>query len=464
MCSPVQEQAKNKVRVGIAECHIAGVPQSGTICETPCVQRKDMAALTSTLNTFFQNTCVIVVFAYVLTRTRLMPLLFLSQRSIRDVLTLGGAFGLMGLLELFFASSRFPYDTYTLIVTFAVINAGLRVGLVAALILTSGSILMLPAPDETRLVLSVLLTGGIAFVVRRLTQEHHRTVIMLAAVVLAEFASIALRLSLPIAAEAPFDLGLAVARLIANGVGIILLQWIVNDAQTRVQSEQFRAEAEHSRTLAAEAQLTALRARIHPHFLYNTLTSIASLCSIAPDKAESTIIQLGHIMRRSMERSNDLLVSLSDELIYLREYVEIEQLRFGDRLRIVWNIAPNCLSAQIPPFALQILVENAINHGLSAKTDPGTVTITARRQGEHILIAVQDDGVGMTPETKRRALLPDATDRYHGMQTLSQQLMLLYSNASRLHLFTAPDRGTCAAFCLPAPREDRATDATFRQT
>lgn len=420
-----------------------------------------MQTLPSTLNTFFQNTCVIVVFAYVLTRTRLMPLLFSPQRSIRDVLTLGSAFGLMGLLELFFASSRFPYDTYTLIVTFAVINAGLRVGIVAALILTGGSVLLLPAPDETRLILSVLLTGGIAFVARRLTHDHHRAVTMLAAVVLAEFASIALRLSLPIAAEAPFALGLAVARLTANGIGIILLQWIVNDAQTREQSEQFRAEAEHSRTLAAEAQLTALRARIHPHFLYNTLTSIASLCSIAPDKAETTIIQLGHIMRRSMERSSDLLISLSDELSYLREYVEIEQLRFGDRLRIVWNIAPDCLTAQVPPFALQILVENAVNHGLSAKPEPGTVTITARRQGGHLLIAVQDDGVGMTPETKRRALRPNEGDRYHGLQTLSQQLTLLYSHTSRLHLFTAPDRGTCAAFCIPAPPDEAAPAATF---
>lgn len=409
-----------------------------------------MSTLPTTINTFVQNTCVIVVFAYVLTRTRLMQILFSSKIRSRDILILGGVFGLMGLLELYFASSRFPYDTYTLIITFATVNAGLRVGILTASMLVAGSFLFLESSFEHRLALSVLSSLVIAWGVRRATQRHHRVVTVLVAMLLAEIATIALRLSLPISIYAPLDTSLAFVRLSANAVGTILLQLIVNDAQTRAQAEHFRAEAEHSRTLAVEAQLVALRARINPHFLYNTLSSIAGLCSIAPDKAEETIAQLGHIMRRSMEINTDLLVTLRDEIEYTREYVEIEQLRFGEHVSLAWNIQADCLQAKIPPFSVQLLVENAINHGIGPKPEPGVVTVTVRRKGAHILVAVQDDGVGMSPADKRRALQTESSDRHHGLQLLSQQLTLMFSAGSRLHLFTAPDQGTCAAFCIPA--------------
>lgn len=409
-----------------------------------------MSTLPATINTFFQNTCVIVVFAYVLTRSRLMQILFAQRIQRHDTLILGAVFGLMGLLELYFASNRFPYDTYTLIITFATVNAGLRVGLVTASMLVAGSFLFLESASEHRLVLSVLSSLVIAGGMRRLTQRHHRVVTVLVAMLLAEIATIALRLSLPLAPYAPLNPALAFVRLSANAVGMILLQLIVNDAQTRAQSEHFRAEAEQSRTLAAEAQLAALRARINPHFLYNTLSAIAGLCSVAPDKAEETITQLGHIMRRAMESNTNQKVTLRDEIDYTREYVEIEQLRFGEHLSLVWNIQPDCLSAEIPPFSVQLLVENAINHGVGLKSEPGVVTVTARRRGARILIAVQDDGVGMSPESKRRALQVESSDRYHGLQLLSHQLTLLFSTSSRLHLFTAPDQGTCVAFCIPA--------------
>jgi LytS/YehU family sensor histidine kinase len=405
---------------------------------------------TATLNTFFANTCVIVVFAYILTRAWLMSLLSQEQPRDRKAVLLGGVFGLMGLLELYFASARFPYDTYTLIVTFAVVNAGFRVGIATALFIALGSFLFLSPETVLRTSLALFSSVALAAVVRsKLPDKRHRFAAGLLAMVLAEGLTVLIRLWLPGPVPAPFSESVALARIAANGFGIILLQLIVSDALVRAQSEQHRIEAERNRTLQAESQLNDLRARLHPHFLFNTLTSIAGLCTIAPEKAEQTIVQLSHIMRRAMENQARPVVSLQDELEYVRDYVAIEQLRMDSRLCVNWKIAPDSESAPVPPFSVQILVENAINHGIAPKPEAGTVTITTHRRRDYVLIAIQDDGVGMEPETRLQALTTQQGNRTHGLQILNQQLLLLYGGAARLRLFSTPDTGTLVTFAVP---------------
>jgi LytS/YehU family sensor histidine kinase len=420
-----------------------------------------------TVDTFFQSTCVIVVFAYLLTRSPLIALL--SQERVRgmQILTLGGVFGLAGLLELFFASDRFPYDTYTLIITFAALRSGLRVGLVTAVIVATGAALFQAEATLERTVFSVLVSVGAGTLVRRvehtITADEERPFKALilgsvSAIVLAETGAIMLRLLEPGGAPVPFSLSIALLKIVANGLGVVLLQMILNDAQGRLVAERFRAEAERSRTLLAEAKLTALRARIHPHFLFNALTSIAALCRLAPDKAETATVQLGQIMRRALEVDPRAAVPLEDEIAYVEDYIEIEKLRLGSRLRIVWDVDPACASlVRIPTFSLQTLVENAILHGVAPKLEPGTVTVTVRGYQRHVLVSVSDDGVGIEGSERARALASPKPASSgvklegdsHGLQITTQQLCLLYGNAARLRLFSHPDQGTHAVFILP---------------
>lgn len=421
-----------------------------------------------TINEFIESTCVIVVMAYLIKRGPLIAILIQERLHRNQVLLLGGALGLIGLVELGFAGDRSPYDTYALIVTFATLRGGWAVGLVATLGILAGAAISQPFQSFTRIVDSTLATVGLAALVRwripAVTGRTHQPLLMLGgsvlAITLAEAAAILIRLVLLGPESAPFNASLAVLKIAANSFGVILLQIIVNDAQMRLEAERLRVEAERNRTLLAETQLAALRARIHPHFLFNTLTSIAGLCQIAPEKAEAATIQLAQITRRALEADARSTVPLSDELEYVRDYLEIEQLRLGTRLSVRWEIdPPEALErVRVPPFVVQTLVENAVQHGIAPKWEPGTVTLTVRAYPRHLLIAVTDNGVGMEPQSHRRAAadppraMPGgAVDRPHGLTLSQEQLTSLFGPAARLRIYSRPDVGTRVAFVLPLP-------------
>ena len=142
---------------------------------------------------------------------------------------------------------------------------------------------------------------------------------------------------------------------------MLILQFVINEAQTRANSERHRLEAERSHALVMEAQLVALRARMHPHFLFNTLTSIAALCGLAPAQAEAATLRLSQLMRRALEADPSAPVCLVDEIEFVRGYLEIEQHRLGKRLRATWAVDANVNDVKVPAFSLQTLVENAIS-------------------------------------------------------------------------------------------------------
>ena len=145
------------------------------------------------------------------------------------------------------------------------------------------------------------------------------------------------------------------------------------------------------RSLAA-ARLDALRARLHPHFLFNALHTVGALVRHDPAEAESAVEKLGDMLRYTLREGEGDAVSFSEEWEFTRRYLEFEQLRYGDRLRVKADIDPRALDCSAPTFALQTLVENAVRHSIDTRAEGGEVEISARRNGERLQIRVRDDG------------------------------------------------------------------------
>lgn len=404
----------------------------------------------SVINAFIEDTSVIVVVAYLLARGRMLGLLFAERRDLRSRLFLGLILGMIGLTEAVFPGKRQPYVADTLLVVFATVASGMQVGLIAATALNLGAVFFEPPAAD---LLSLLTTFASVFVaegITRLFPDRRRPLCGFAAGIGAQSSAAAIRFAFARAAHTPFSPSHAAASIPANAFGLFLLLMVVNEARIRADSERNRTEAARAHALVAEAQLNALRARIHPHFLFNTLTSIAALCGIAPGKAEAATLRLSQLMRRALDNNPSAPQRLEEELDFVRGYLEIEQHRFGQRLNIIWEIDPACSGAQVPGFAVQILVENAILHGIGPQVGPGQVRIVARRSRGKALIAVQDDGQGMDATTRANAFALQG-EREHGLKILTQQLQLLHGRSARVRLFTRVEEGTIACFLVPMP-------------
>lgn len=200
-----------------------------------------------------------------------------------------------------------------------------------------------------------------------------------------------------------------------------------------------RAHREREAQLA-RAELHALRAQIQPHFLFNTLNTIASLVHDEPRTAERMITGLGTLLRRSLDSDGSYELPLRDELAVLRAYLEIEQVRFADRLTVVWDIRPDTLAAAVPPLLLQPLAENAIRHGLWPRPAAGQLLIRAERRGDFLRLVVSDNGVGL-----RRARPDDGI----GLANTRARLRQLYGIAHDFQLAERIDGGVVATILLP---------------
>jgi len=153
--------------------------------------------------------------------------------------------------------------------------------------------------------------------------------------------------------------------------------------------------------LLNQAQLEALRSQLNPHFLFNSLHSIAELVHQDPKLAEQSIVRLGELLRRVLETSKRAELALGEELDFIRGYVEIEQMRLGERLGVIWDIESAALSATVPSLILQPLVENAIQHGIAPVSAPRRLTVRARRRDGFLEIEVGDDGPGLSQRGAR---------------------------------------------------------------
>jgi two-component system, LytTR family, sensor histidine kinase AlgZ len=181
----------------------------------------------------------------------------------------------------------------------------------------------------------------------------------------------------PAQADRPWQ-GVAKNLLISLLITLMVLRYFYLQFQWQQQQE---AEM--------QARLTALQARIHPHFLFNSMNTIASLISVNPERAEDAVLDLSELFRASL-RAGDRLIPLASELDLCRRYLAIEQLRLGDRLSLEWQIEEGLDQQAIPPLTLQPLVENAIYHGIQPRPDGGTVRIEAYRKGDSVYLMVQN--------------------------------------------------------------------------
>lgn len=172
--------------------------------------------------------------------------------------------------------------------------------------------------------------------------------------------------------------GVAKKLLLAMLITLMVLRYFYLQSQWQQQRE---AEM--------QARLTALQARIHPHFLFNSMNTIASLITINPERAEDAVLDLSELFRASL-RNGDRLIPLADELDLCRRYLAIEKLRLEDRLAIDWNIESGLDQQAIPPLTLQPLVENAIYHGIQPRPNGGTVKVEAYRKGPSVYLMVQN--------------------------------------------------------------------------
>ena len=151
---------------------------------------------------------------------------------------------------------------------------------------------------------------------------------------------------------------------------------------------------ERAQKLAAEARLSSLESRIHPHFLFNTLNSISSAIAVNPAKAEQIVGKLAVLLRASLDNSNQTLIPLQEELAMVESYLDIEKSRFGDKLRGSTEVSDDLRSARVPPMSVQALVENAVKHGVTPQRGGGEIRVAASEQNGNLRIEVRDTGPG----------------------------------------------------------------------
>ena len=151
----------------------------------------------------------------------------------------------------------------------------------------------------------------------------------------------------------------------------------------------------------AEAEAAA-RARMNPHFLFNALNTVAALVRSDPAAAERVTENLAGVLRMTLDRSQAQSITIAEELEYLRAWLAVEQERWKDRLHVAWDVEAGVETLAVPPLLLQPVIENAIRHGLGGRIEGGTVQITLRRDGDHLLMRVEDDGVGFPPAHAER--------------------------------------------------------------
>ncbi|HEY8534525.1 MAG TPA: histidine kinase [Micromonospora sp.] len=213
------------------------------------------------------------------------------------------------------------------------------------------------------------------------------------------------------------------------------------------------AELASSRERLARAEVRALRAQISPHFIYNALTAIASFVRTDPERARELILEFAEFTRYSL-RTHGEFTTLAEELRSIDRYLTIERARFGDRLQVRLQIAPEVLPVSLPFLCLQPLVENAIRHGLSRKPGVGTVSIEALDAGAECHITVEDDGVGMDPAVLIAGIANPGSDsdesgQHVGLSNVDERLRAVFGDQYGLVVETGLGAGTKVSMRVP---------------
>jgi two-component system LytT family sensor kinase len=228
-------------------------------------------------------------------------------------------------------------------------------------------------------------------------------------------------------------IGIHLATLFATMVPLKI--WNNKRNERKIESQQLSLNA---------ARLDALTRQINPHFLFNTLNSVASLIRSNPEEARQVVYKLSHILRRLLRQTGNL-TPLRDEMSFIEDYLAIEMVRFGDKLRYQKDTDPETLDYPVPSMLLQPIVENSIRHGLSSKVGGGLIRVTSRLEKDGRLhVIVEDDGVGI-PEAKLATLFELGI----GVSNVNERLKVIYGDDYRMWVDSKPGEGTRTGIELP---------------
>jgi signal transduction histidine kinase len=214
------------------------------------------------------------------------------------------------------------------------------------------------------------------------------------------------------------------------------LRWYQRLGEREIKAAELEARL-------AETKLAALKSQLEPHFLFNTLNTIAELVHDDPKAAEQTLTRLSELLRLSLKTTGEKQVSLQEEIAFVEPYLEIQRLRMGSRLAVRWEIDPSALSAWVPNLFLQPIIENAIRHGIGPLPDGGTITVSARCRNGQLTVAVRDSGVGISSP-------PDGSVKEGvGLSNLRTRLDCLYGTHHQFSLRNLPQGGCELSVSLP---------------
>ncbi len=246
--------------------------------------------------------------------------------------------------------------------------------------------------------------------------------------------------------------------LLADQMWLQALVWLAAPINVGIALKVWNAlrvemSLEEQKRLVLEARLDALQRQINPHFLFNTLNSVASLVRSQPELAREIIVKLANILR-ALLKDHDAFVPLREELRFTDDYLDIEVVRFGaDKLHVEKEIDPRTLEVLVPSILLQPLIENSIKHGLEPRIRGGTVTVRSRLEGNRVFIEVADDGVGMSGRSTSALRRPGAGI---GMKNVQERLEVLYGNQASFNIVSNPGRGTTVSIEIPADQNGTA--------
>ena len=225
----------------------------------------------------------------------------------------------------------------------------------------------------------------------------------------------------------------------------LLIYWVIVavsqgfDYYQRFRERELRA-SELEKGLV-QAKLRALQMQLNPHFLFNTLHSISSLMHKDVEAADRMVMQLGDLLRTALESADTQEMTLREELEFLERYLDLEQIRFGDRLSVKRKIEADTLDARVPNLILQPLVENAIRHGIEPWSKPGCIELGASRSDNRLILTVADNGAGLRQQ--------EPITEGVGLSNTRERLRALYGDAHRFELRRGPEGGLLAQLTIP---------------
>lgn len=226
---------------------------------------------------------------------------------------------------------------------------------------------------------------------------------------------------------------------IANGLANLF------STQLELQDIQIKSQ------LLDRAEIKRLQAQINPHFLFNSLNTIACFCRTNSERARQLLLELSNYLRRNIKDKRQY-ITLDDELKQVESYLAIEHARFGDRIQFEMDIKPDTKEWPMPPLIVQPLVENAVKHGLSCKPEGGKVWVQANQENNQLRISVRDDGVGMPENAISHVYKKNGSDPLNsslGLRNVNQRLEHIYGSDSRIHIDSTHRKGTTITFSLP---------------